>query len=302
MSAAVILPPAPVSRTAQPSLRVLPDPLPASGDPGLLAYLSASRLKAWQTCRRQFYFRYVARVAVPTAPALFIGTQIHEVLKLWNWARWKDESPEPAALRERFEQNWRDGLAAEPDIAWETGEGEAAQVTEQAREHAWDLLETYFAQTPIGPEEKPEGVEVEVQCELVGSAGGGILPPLKGIIDLVRPRGVIVDYKTAARMPDPALAAHQHETQLACYALLYREATGERETGFELHHLIKTKQPKVVITTLAPLRDTQVDDLHRLIEDYLDGIAREAWIASPGQHCGWCDHFESCRNWRGGET
>ena len=63
-----------IARTPLPepsAIRLLPDP--GSGGapaPGLLHHLSASRLKCWQTCRRQFHYRYVERVAVPTAPAL----------------------------------------------------------------------------------------------------------------------------------------------------------------------------------------------------------------------------------------
>lgn len=274
------------------ALRLLPDPVISDG--GLLNYLSASRLKAWQTCRRQFYFRYVARIPVPTAPALFIGTQVHEILRIWNWARWKEEPLTSAELRSRFDESWQSGLMADPAIAWE--EDTSSDV---AREQSWAMLEAYFAESPILPEEKPEGVEVEVQCELTAPDGHG-LPPLKGIIDLVRPPGVIVDYKTAARTPDLSLAAHQHETQLCCYALLYREATGERETGFELHHLIKTKQPKIIVTPIGPMNAAQEAGLYRLIDDYLEGIGREAWIPSPGQHCGWCDHFERCRAWSSG--
>jgi len=285
---------APTPITPEPeTLRVLPDPVTPDG--GLLKYLSASRLKCWQGCRRQFYFRYVERIRVPIAPALFIGTQVHEILRIWNWARWKDEPLTSDDLRARFDESWQAGLLADPAIAWEE-----ATSADLAREQSWSLLEAYFAESPIGPAEKPEGVEVEVQCELADPDGQG-LPPLKGIIDLVRPPGVIVDYKTAARTPDRGLAAHQHETQLCCYALLYREATGERESGFELHHLIKTKQPKIVVTTLGPMGPGQEAALHRLIDDYLDGIAREAWIPSPGQHCGWCDYFERCRAWTGGE-
>ena len=298
MTVALALPfPALVSAhaTLKPeALRVLPDPVIPDG--GLLKYLSASRLKCWQGCRRQFYFRYVERIRVPTAPALFIGTQVHEILRIWNWARWKEEPLTSAELRSRFDESWQSGLMADPTIAWEE-----ATSSDVAREQSWAMLETYFAESPIHPEEKPEGVEVEVQCELADCDGRG-LPPLKGIIDLVRPPGVIVDYKTAARTPDPGLAALQHETQLCCYALLYREATGERETGFELHHLIKTKQPKIIVTPLGPMNAAQESGLYRLIDDYLEGIGREAWIPSPGQHCGWCDHFERCRAWTGGES
>lgn len=282
-------------RTSTPdpaAIRLLPDPSEGTGtgvsdessEPDLLRYLSASRLKCWQTCRRQFYYRYVERITVPTAPALFIGRQIHEVLRLWNWGKWKNEPLSPEQLRAALEERWELDAAKE-FIPWKTPDDEAI-----ARDQAWAMLETYFTDCPVAPDERPEGVEVEVEFSL-----GDGLPPLYGIIDLVRPGGRIVDYKSAARSPGEDLAAHQHATQLACYALLYRSATGEMETGFELHHLIKTKVPKVVISTYAPMSAAMESELFFLVDDYLEGIAREAWVPSPGQHCAWCDHLALCR-------
>jgi hypothetical protein len=269
------------------AIRLLPSPDTGTGEsaePDLLRYISASRLKCWQTCRRQFYLRYVERLTVPTTPALFIGRQIHEVLRQWNWAKWKDEPLSPEQLLAALTESWeRD--AAKEYIPWKKPEDEAI-----AREQAWSMLETYFAQCPVAPDECPEGVEVEVECSL----GAGI-PPLYGIIDLVRPPGRIIDYKSAARSPSEGMAEHQHATQLACYALLYRSATGVRETGFELHHLIKTKIPKVIISTYGPMSAAMESELFYLIDDFLEGIAREAWVPSPGQHCAWCDHLSSCR-------
>jgi putative RecB family exonuclease len=274
------------------AIRLLPNPGedPGTGqpvdrsEPHLLRYLSASRLKCWQTCRRQFYYRYVERLAVPTAPALFIGRQIHEVLRLWNWAKWKQEPLTPEQLRATLNERW--ALDASKEfIPWKTPDDEPL-----ARDQAWAMLETYFAECPVAPDEQPEGVEVEVECDL-----GAGLPPLYGIIDLVRPGGRIVDYKSTARSPGEDMAAHQHATQLACYALLYRSATGELETGFELHHLIKTKAPKVVVSTYGPMSAAMESELFFLIDDYLEGIAGEAWVPSPGQHCAWCDHLALCR-------
>ncbi len=270
------------------AIRLLPDPgtsvSEVSSEPDLLRYLSASRLKCWQSCRRQFYYRYVERIVVPTAPALFIGRQIHEVLRQWNWAKWKSEPVSPEQLQAALTESWERDSAKE-FISWKTPDDEATAQTQ-----AWAMLETYFAECPVAPDEQPEGVEVEVECSL----GAGI-PPLYGIIDLVRPGGRIVDYKSAARSPSDGMAAHQHATQLSCYALLYRSATGERETGFELHHLIKTKTPKVIISTYGPMSAAMESELFFLIDDYLEGIAREAWVPSPGQHCAWCDHLDLCR-------
>jgi len=190
----------------------------------------------------------------------------------------------PEQLHAALIESWERDTAAE-FIPWKVPVDEAI-----ARDQAWAMLETYFAQCPIAPDEGPEGVEVQVECSL----GAGI-PPLYGIIDLVRPPGRIIDYKSAARSPSEGMAEHQHATQLACYALLYRSATGERETGFELHHLIKTKVPKVVISTYGPMSAAMESELFFLIDDYLEGIAREAWVPSPGQHCAWCDHLHLCR-------
>ena len=254
-----------------------------SNDP--LRYISASRLKCWQTCRRQFYFRYIECVQTPMAQALFVGQQGHEILRVWNWARWKDEPCDTEELHHVFDEQWQKEVD-DNDIAWK-GDADQAKVKAQA----WSLLETYFAKPSVDPQEKPEGVEVRVECDLELPGA----PPLLGIIDLVRPGGRIVDYKTAARTPDSDMAVHQHQTQLACYALLYRESTGQRETGFELHHLIKTKQPKLIVTTLDPMSASLERELYALIRDYLSGIDEERWIPSPGQHCSWCDHFDRCR-------
>lgn len=250
-----------------------------------LRYISASRLKCWQTCRRQFYYRYIERVQTPMVQALFVGQQVHEILRVWNWARWKHEACDTEELHQVFDGQWQKEVA-DNDIAWKNSEDQA-----KAKAQAWSLLETYFAQPSVDPLEKPEGVEVRVECDL--DLPGA--PPLVGIIDLVRPGGRIVDYKTCARKPDAELTAHQHQTQLACYALLYRSGTGHRETGFELHHLIKTKLPKIEVVTLDPMSADLERELYALIKDYLSGIDDERWIPSPGQHCSWCDHFDRCR-------
>jgi len=276
------------------SIRLLPEPvIPPIRDDDVLKYISASRLKTWQTCRRQFFFRYVERIETPTAPALFVGQQVHEILRIWNWARWKGEPLDREQLQAGLDESWANGLAEAGTpipIPWKKDGDEA-----KAKAQTWALLEAYFDEPPFDPAEKPEGVEVHVECGLGPGANANGLPPLVGIIDLVRPGGKIIDFKTAARSPSPRIAALQHGTQLACYALLLRAATGETESGLELHHLIKTKVPKIIITKLGPMNPAQESHLFFLIDDYLEGIANERWVPSPGQHCAWCDYAVECR-------
>jgi len=65
-----------------------------------------------------------------------------------------------------------------------------------------------------------------------------------------------VDFKTTAQTPNPDRVAHQTEIQLSCYAVLYREATGKLESGFELHHLVKVKVPSWSSLRFLPSRIT----------------------------------------------
>ncbi len=135
MSVATILTAAPDPA----AIHLLPNPGEGTGtgmsdvtsEPDLLRYLSASRLKCWQSCRRQFYYRYVERIVVPTAPALFIGRQIHEVLRQWNWAKWRSEPLSPEQLQAALTQGWARDAAAE-FIPWKTPDDEAI-----ARDQAW---------------------------------------------------------------------------------------------------------------------------------------------------------------------
>jgi putative RecB family exonuclease len=123
------------------------------------------------------------------------------------------------------------------------------------------------------------------------------------VIDLVRSvpgGGLIVDFKTSSSTPAGELALLQNQAQLTCYAVLYRAATGEKELGLELHHLVKTKQPKLVVTASDPIGPDQESSLYRAMESYVAGVEREDYVPSPGIACSYCEYFNECRKWQGG--
>ena len=247
--------------------------------------VSASRLGLWSSCRLKFFFRYVAQIEKPPTPALHAGKTVHAVLQAWNLARWRSQNLSEADLSDLFTQSW-DEEQSDQEIDWE---GEEAK----QKAGAWKLLETYFQQTPIPPEEKPQAVEVRLEADLAEHG----LPSLIGIIDLVRAGGIIVDFKTSAQTPSPDRVAHQTEIQLSCYAVLYREAVGAKEAGFELHHLVKVKVPKLVVTPLPPVTEQQQTRLFRMMESYVEGVARKDFVPSPGLQCLSCQYFNECRRW-----
>jgi putative RecB family exonuclease len=249
----------------------------------LLATVSASRLNTFHSCRLKFYFNYVAGIPRSKTGAQHIGSTVHFTLKLWNLARWRKQSIPDGWLREQFELFWIEDQ--ENQIRWESGE------EDESKAKAWSLLNTYFCQSPIPPNEPAEGVEVSVEADL------GITR-LIGIIDLVRAGGKIVEYKTTGQTPNSERAVHLHELQCSCYAILYREATAKVETGIELHHLVKLKTPKLVVTALPPMTASQESRLMKVLESYLEGVRRQDFVPSPSSMaCACCEFFNECRRW-----
>ena len=248
--------------------------------------VSATRLNCWLSCRLKYYFRYVLRLKSPKTAALYVGTTVHSVLKQWNRARWRKETLTPEQLKAAFETVWVTEQLTEK-VQWKPDE------EPDEKNQGWALLQTYFNKCPVPPDERPEGVEVKVEADL--SRHG--LPKLMGVLDLVRAGGRIVDYKTVGQTPKDEKAIHGNQVQLSMYSVLYRESTGKQEGGRELHHLVKLKEPKLVVTTQEPMTDQEQTRLFKQLESYMAGVEREDYVPSPGLQCMACSYFSQCRKW-----
>lgn len=247
--------------------------------------VSASRLNCWLQCRLKFFFRYVLQLPRPTSAAMYVGSVVHLVLQQWNRSRWRKELFETEKFKGMFENEWTQ-LQKGITVKWEDDEA-----LEQSS--AWKTLEHYFLETPIRSDERPEAVEVSVEADL-GHHG---LPKLIGIIDLVRAGGIIVDFKVSGKSPDAQQAIHLHEIQLSCYSVLYRDATDRKESGLELHHLIRTKAPKLIITRIGSITEQQETRLFKVMESYVNGVVNQDFVPSPSFGCGACEFFSACRSW-----
>jgi CRISPR/Cas system-associated exonuclease Cas4 (RecB family) len=254
----------------------------------LLATISASRFGTWLSCRLKFHFRYVAGIRKPNTAARHVGSVVHAVLQQWNLARWRRAPLEGEMVGAVFEKAWAATNEGE-QIRWDDDEPEATVKTS-----ALGLVQMYLRETPIPVDERPEAVEVMVEKDL--SAHG--LPTLIGVLDLVRAGGRIVDFKTTAKTPNAENALHSNDVQLTAYALLYREATDRHETALELHHLVKTKTPKLVVVESSPATETQTTRFFRLVESYVRGVESEDYVPAPGFACASCEFFNECRRWK----
>lgn len=248
--------------------------------------VSATRLGLFLQCRLKFYFRYVQQIKKPVTASLHAGSTAHAVLQQWNLSRWKREPFAVERFKTVFEQQWKDGQAGK-FIRWEAEADD--------RSSSWAALEHYFIETPIKQDERPEAVEVSAEANLDHLG----LPTLIGVLDLVRQGGKIVDFKLVGKSPDPKQAEHIYEVQLTAYSVLYRDATGKQESGMELHHLVRTKQPKFILTPMPPATQQKHDRLYRLMDAYQQGLDREDFVPSPSFACAGCEFFHECRRWGG---
>ena len=246
--------------------------------------VSASRLNTFLQCRLKFWFHYVEGLVKPKTAALHVGTAVHSVLKAWNMARWKSLPLSLKNLHDEYSKAWAD--VGEYPIKWEEGE--------EAEENAtgWRLVETYIRESKISPDTKPEAVEVSVETDLRQHG----LPILIGVLDLVQ-AGIIIDYKTSGQTPTAEKAVHTNEVQTSIYSLLYRDAKNRRENGIEIHTLVKTKTPKLVITEIPPMTEQQQTRLFKQIDAYVHGLDMRDFVPSPGMNCMGCKFLNECRRW-----
>ena len=254
----------------------------------LMITVSASRLNLFHACRLRFYFRHVLGLSRPKAAALHLGGTVHRTLRIWNRARWRQEAPSWGQLYAAYEEAWILGQAEEP-VAWQHP---AEQ--EQQKLVGWRLLETFWRETDLLTTGKPEAVEVQVEADL--SRHG--LPRLVGVLDLVQD-GRIIDFKTVGQTPAADRSTLLHATQATAYALLYRHNTGHTEAAVELHHLVKLRQPRLVVISLPPTNEAQVTRLYRLVESYVRGLERRDFVPAPGLQCATCEFAHECSAWAG---
>ena len=233
----------------------------------------------------KFYFRYVLNLAKPKTAALHVGSAVHAVLNAWNKARWINQPLSLKQLHEEYAKAWSN--SSDGSVKWEDGEEEAQRMT------GWRLCETYLRETNISPNTKPDAVEVPIEADLHEHG----LPKLIGVLDLVQQRKII-DFKTSSTTPNPDKIGHSNEIQTASYAILYRHNTGKIEEGIELHHLVKLKSPKLVITPLPPMNEQRQSRLFRLMEGYVKGLEHRDFLPSPGMQCMSCEFFNECRAWK----
>jgi putative RecB family exonuclease len=269
------------------------EPTAPSPKPFVLDHISPTSMKTYFGCSLRFYFEKVQQLPRPVSPSLHLGKAVHEGLRAFHLARWRDGASGEDAVVAAYQAAFAALEVEEGPVEWSEPAEKADALASGER-----VIRAYLASDHARLEGKPLGVEV-----ILNDHVPELELPLTGVIDLVRPGHVPVDFKTvAATTGNLELETFLHETQLVAYQLLLEAATGEPVTALELVYLVKTKSPKVLVHRIPPADETRKLRFAALAEAYVAGVRAERFHPQPGVHCAWCSFRNECRAWKGGPS
>ena len=256
-------------------------------------YLSPSGIKSYLSCPAKYYYERVLKVELPTSPALFLGTCVHETLATLHRSQMRGEAMSKQAVLAEFGSVFQSKLKADEPVFTEK------QTRQKVFETGTKLVDAYM-DSKLGSDSRPNlGVEIHLEEDIVDGA-----PPLQGIIDLVKEdddgKLVIADIKTSAATPDLKTEAWLNEIQIVAYAVLMQKALGREANRAELWYLVKTATPKVLLHKLDTLSDVQVERFHAIYQHVANGIATGDFSPRPSFSCRFCDFRDRCQQWKGG--
>lgn len=259
----------------------IPEQMGLFREPARLFVCTPSKLAAFEDCPRRYRYSYVDRPSPPKGPPWAhnsLGASVHTALR--SWFDLPPDRREPGVLATLLRATWvREG--------YRDDEQERA-----AFERALGWLRRYLAEQD--PDAEPLAVERTVAAKTATLALSGRVDR----IDDVDGELVIIDYKTgrSGLGPDDARGSRA----LALYAFATERLFRRRCRRVELHHL-----PSSTVAAHEHTEESLARHLHRAEQAAADAVAAErelaagadpddAFPATPGSICGWCDFRRAC--------
>lgn len=252
---------------------------------------SHSSLSCFETCPKQYHFRYIERIRVDSEGIeAFMGKRVHEILERLYLFVADGKVPSLDRVLYRYRQNWEQHFDAERIRIVRSG-----VQADFYRSNGTRCLENYYRRHYPFDTDETLGLEKRIQFQLDDEGSYKI----RGIIDrLARaPDGVleIHDFKTGARVPTQA--SLDSDRQLALYELGVRQQLQEEGEVRLVWHYVLSNQVRT--STRTP---KQLDELRDETAAAIDRIRSEkGWEPSPSPLCDWCEYKELCPVFRKGE-
>jgi len=239
---------------------------------------SATRLKTFLTCPRQFRYSYVDSVpSVPTSPLVF-GRTLHEALRFTHEHQMQTgHAPPIGEVLEQFDALWQSALTKEQPFF-----RQGAPSPQQHQTTGHEILRVYLNDS--------QNAVMPLAAELAFEVQAGDYK-LAGIVDRVDEGEsglVIVDFKSGTRKPSQTDL--DGELQFTLYAFALSRMMGQPIERVVHYHLRDGSRLETIPS------DAHFAWLLDEVLPYVAGaVAREEFAPRPGYWCNWCDFRELCR-------
>lgn len=240
-----------------------------------LMTLSASKLKTWNGCHRQFYYSYVERKERgPKHPAALTGSSVHKAVE--NTFRAIKEQQEVDPVTE-YELAYQEELRDNPDTP----------INRRSYDDGMKMIARYDFVKRV-----PE--EVEQKFTLPFPNANNPLCYITGFMDQVFPWGV-VDMKSSREKPLAGVLGF--DAQFIVYNWAFEQLHGEPAKAVIWQHLRTGEDIIADVQDPYKLRgvvNAVEEIIGRDIAKELFADPAELYERNIGQPCRWCDHRLVC--------
>ena len=249
---------------------------------------SHSRLSCFETCPRQYWYRYVAKVKVPEVETIeaFLGTRVHDALEQLYRDVMSGHPMSADELLACYETHWDASWSDQVKIV------RADRSADDYRRVGRDALTAYHARHQPFNQSRTLRLEARVLLDL-DSAGKY---RLQGYIDRLARRAdgtyEIHDYKTSSHLPTQAEA--DADRQLALYQLGVQQMWKDVAAVDLIWHYVRFDQ-EICSRRSAEQLDVVKARCVTVIDDIESRGREEANSPTqPSNLCNWCSYQEIC--------
>lgn len=247
--------------------------------------LSATRLKTYLTCPRQYRYIYVEELPRVPTPALLFGSAMHETLRLVQEQRMQTNTlPLPTEAVLMFNRLWREAVCKEQP-AFKVGTSiESYEVA------ARQMLSVHLkvSRTSLVPLLLEFPFEISVgEHTLVGILDRVDESETESESEQAEAGLVVIDYKSGQRKPSRSEV--ERDLQLTVYAYAVQQVFGLPVHQVICHWL---RDGVDLVSTRG------VGDYEWLTQELLpyvaESVQNEQFAPKPGYYCRFCDYRQLC--------
>lgn len=240
-------------------------------------HFSHSRLDLYETCPRQFKFRYVDRIAEAPSEPLLIGQVVHEIIAEYN----------SHLLASNLQTDFTALRGIMNRVLYEGPKGPIGSGLPTSRLHEVERIVVEYGESHVFYPGRVVGIEEKLRLPMTVDGHQVNFWAVLDLLEIVGDLAIITDYKTDHQLR--SYSATEHDLQLAIYAWAVKQ---EYPQVNQFQACLDFVRHRVV-------REVELDPDVTRTEKRIHGLIRQiqrdtAFAPRPGAGCSWCSYIAQC--------